>query len=1034
MIDKDTVDKIKSRAKLEDFISDLKPAGKDLYTKCPFCGKSGKSKGLIISPAKQIWKCFSCDKGGTGAISYLMEAENIEYPEALRKIADHYGIIVHEEKPVSAAEQPAPAKKPAKRPKKNGKSFCENQLTASGLTAEDVMASVKRDDKTEVEFKVFKQGTRDQFGRILVGEGDDMLIYYFDLDGKPVQYRSEKGNKFYDLVRVRWQNPDLHLDKEGKGIKYQSPKGSGSHLYIPEKVRKLYKNRRKIHTLYIQEGEKKAEKCCKHGLPSVGIMGIQNLGHKNQLPPELQLIIQQCDVENVFFMLDSDWQDLSNNLRNGQVIEQRPKSFFYAVKNYRDYMRTLVNMDIAVEIWFGHVKPNEDQLKGIDDLLAGKLKGIEDKMKDDLKFAMHDKEGIGEYVQAYKITMWADSKLADLWHLNDAEKFAEEHRTELKDLKEFVFKKIKRRFNEDGKLEMAQPIMPYEQFWTEEVRQTRAGERVEINFDYANCFTFLQNRGYWRIRMKSGNWEFVRIENKVVEVVDNYDVKDFVTDFTKELKKKEVLNMIYRGGPQYLGHEKLSNLEYTFPLFEKAEKTSQCLFFKDKIWEINADGVKELQYGELKQHVWKDKIINFDAEILPEKLIDVIPVTKENQDKYPGFEPGDYFIDLKHAGSQCHFLMFLLRASDFYKRDVNKRQNREHTEKEIVMIMKHFLNKLTALGYLLHDYKNESELKAVICMDARMSEVGASNGRTGKSLFGRAVEQVIPQVYIAAKNKKITEDNFLFGEVNEKTKNVFLDDVRANIDFEFFFPLITGKLKVNPKGAQPFTLQQNDTPKLLITTNHAINGEGASFRDRQAFVAFSDYYDDNHKPIDDYGINFFSEWGKDQWNLFYNLMATCLQLYFRSIKEGWAGQNQGILEPPMESLEKRKLRQLMGEDFLIWADSYFSRDEGIPDNPDDIVSTGYLNKKVVRKDAFNDLLEKNFNMRKWMNPSNFGKRIKYYCKYKGYHFNPNKRNRDDVEFTEFRKIFQDKLFYGEPDKSAGVEYLTIADDDYLIAF
>ena len=50
----------------------------------------------------------------------------------------------------------------------------------------------------------------------------------------------------------------------------------------------------------------------------------------------------------------------------------------------------------------------------------------------------------------------------------------------------------------------------------------------------------------------------------------------------------------------------------------------------------------------------------------------------------------------------------------------------------------HFLSKLTALGYLLHRYRNKSCEKAVICMDGRNSEVGESWGRTGKSLFGMA--------------------------------------------------------------------------------------------------------------------------------------------------------------------------------------------------------------------------------------------------------------------------------------------------------
>src|SRR5690606_26737786 len=136
---------------------------------------------------------------------------------------------------------------------------------------------------------------------------------------------------------------------------------------------------------------------------------------------------------------------------------------------------------------------------------------------------------------------------------------------------------------------------------------------------------------------------------------------------------------------------------------------------------------------------------------------------------------------------------------------------------EQFMNNRHLVNKLTAIGYLLHDYKNASELKAVIAMDGRISEVGASNGRTGKSLVGAAIEQVIPQEYIDAKNKKITEDQFLFSDVTEKTMNIFLDDMRANIDFEHFFTLITGKLKVNVKGGARFSLNQEDTPKLFCT-------------------------------------------------------------------------------------------------------------------------------------------------------------------------------------------------------------------------
>ncbi|MFH0757361.1 MAG: CHC2 zinc finger domain-containing protein [Bacteroidota bacterium] len=1015
-IPKETAERIKERSKLEDIVTGLKKSGKDLVGPCPFCKSE---KGLTVSPAKQIWKCFQCDKGGQGAVSYVMETENMKYPEALRYLADHYHMIIDE--PIQA-----PRKQSDKKPR--AKSFCDLQLESSGLTREDVMVTVKQDDKTTIDSPAFKRGTRTQYGDIIEGDGDDMLIYYYDLDGRPVMFKRDENSKIkHKLIRVRWQNPLQHQDRNGDTIKYQSPTGSGSHIYIPEKIRKLYHNTRKVKTLYIQEGEKKAEKCCKHGIPSVGVMGINNLGHQSKFPVELQLIIQRCEVEHVVFMLDSDWSDLSEKLKPGDRVDTRPKSFFAAVRNFKEYMLTLKHLGISLEIYFGYLHKSEKQEKGIDDLMAGTLKGNEETMAADLEKAIYDKEGEGKYVKVHKITQKDDKDIADLWLINDRDKFAERHGDILKELGEFTFRKMKWRFNDEGKVEMAQPLRPEEQYWKEEKRPTKSGyDRLELSFDYANCFTFLQNRGYWRIQMKSGEFRFVKIDGPVVEIVDNYHIKDFVTEFTRELdKKKDVLNMIYRGGPQYLGFEKLSNLQYVYPRFERAERTSQCLFFKEKIWEITHDGIKELLYAEMKNKVWRDKIIDFSAEVTDE-LLKVTRITEDNKAEYEGYKPGDFHITYSENGKKSDFLQFLINVSNFHWK---KTENGEDlTPQEQANVNRHLLNKLTAIGFLLHDYKNDSELKAVIAMDGSLSEVGASEGRTGKSLIGMAIEFVIPLVYIAAKSKKLTEDNFLFGEVNEKTKIIFLDDVRANMDFEFFFPLITGKLKVNPKGGKPFTLGKEDTPKLFISTNHAINGDGSSFSDRQAFMAFSDFYNDNHKPVHDFHHNFFTEWDKELWNLFYNLMATCLMLYFRSLKEGWVGRGLGILDPPMENIRMRRLRQLIGEDFLTWADEYFDTEEQV----DDLGILRRINRQIARKDAYDDLLEKNPNLRRWVTPTAFGKRIRAYCRFRGYHFNPTKPNKLGVEFPDFVREKPGDVFIGESDKSGGIEYITVATKDYAV--
>ena len=1013
-ISEDLKTQIIDTALIVDFIPDLvKAHGKQLYRECPVCKNhdTKAKKGLMVNPDKNLAKCFSC---GTGynVVSWLTEHDKLSFPEALKKIADTYNILIPEQEK-EAKEPPRVA---------NKMTFCDVQLHESGLTYADIRVETKEDKDQTVRFvSPFASGTRTQYGQVIEGTGDDVLIRYYDLEGKPVMYKPDKQDKLRELVRIRWQNPDAHTDKNGNAMKYQSPAGSGSHIYIPEKIRQLYKYAHPIPRLFIQEGEKKAEKSCKHGILSIGIMGIQNLGSRNRLPEEIQLIIQRCDVKEVVFLLDSDWNHLSSNLKIGEAVDIRPKQFFSAVRNFKDYMRTLVNLRISVEIYFGHIKESPKNEKGIDDLLAGSLKTEESKLKDDIDFAIHAKDGSGAFVNIWKITQESDQKIADRWLINDAEKFAQYHKSQLKELPEFKINNFLRRFNDRGELELAQQLLPEERYW-DEIQNSRSNE-ITYKFHYVRSCRFLMNRGFFNYKMQSGSLELVMIKDKVIRRVDHIYIKHFVKDFTREIKREDILNMLFQGGPQYLGPEKLSNLDIANPIIERAEKHSQHLFFTNKIWEITAEGIKEIGYNQLANNVWADNIIN--AEVCGLK-----PLLSFNQLPGKDDQPGIFRVKISDEGKKCHFLKFLINASTFHWRKIIAKENgkpEEITPDDEQQVTRHVLNKLTAIGYLLHDYKNYSELKAVIAMDGKLSEVGSSHGRSGKSIIGKAIEHVIPQVYIDAKRSKLTEDPFLWQEVTEKTRNVFLDDARANIDFEHFFPVITGRMLINTKGTAAYTLSERDTPKLLITTNHSVLGEGASFIDRQAFMVFSDYYNDNRKPIHDFGVNFFTEWDQEQWNLFYNLMATCLQLYFQSQRDKWDDTEQGIVQPPMSSVEKRQLRQLMGENFLIWADAAFSTGK-------ESTNTTKLNIRQVRKELQEDFLEKNPNERKYLTPSQFSKRIRAYCKYYGYHLNPTRHNEEGFTISDFSRMHPGKTFIGTADKAGGIEYMTIANNDFNEAF
>ena len=90
------VDQIMQTAIIEEVIGEfvqLKKAGSNLKGLSPFTDE--KTPSFVVSPAKQIFKCFSTGTGGT-VVTFLMEKEHFSYPEALRWLADKYGIEIPE--------------------------------------------------------------------------------------------------------------------------------------------------------------------------------------------------------------------------------------------------------------------------------------------------------------------------------------------------------------------------------------------------------------------------------------------------------------------------------------------------------------------------------------------------------------------------------------------------------------------------------------------------------------------------------------------------------------------------------------------------------------------------------------------------------------------------------------------------------------------------------------------------------------------------------------------------------------------------
>jgi DNA primase len=982
-IDPEIVERIKNQAQqvstLESVILDftiMKPQGSSQVGECPQCG----SKKLNFNAHKKIVKCFSCDRSAVEALGYLTKLQGKSYREALLYIAEKYQIELRE------------AKREVKSLRKEKESFRDMQLRTSGISDSYQKIYLYENDTTQVQTDRYQAATIDRAWNIQ--PGDDMILHYIDLDGSMMKYITDRGQQ-KPLIRVRWSNPSNHLDKNGNEIKYQSPRGSGSHLWIPNWMIAAYKRHEEFDTLYISEGEKKADKLCISGLPAVGIMGIHNLSANGSMPHQLELIITRCKVKRVVFMLDADWKEIS--LKPGKPADARPYTFFRAVAKFHRYMYAFNNIGIDLRIFFGHHL--EQMYKGIDDLIYYQFQG-EDKERElveDFERSMIDREGKGQYVQLYDITeMNSEYRLKEYFHLHSVKSFVDAHREKLKAVREFILQGIQRRYNpETDEFELSQPILPQEQYWKIETWEDRNGKpRQQITYLYENALTFLSNRGFGLYEFSPTNQRFIHIQDKVVHETTPQNIRRYVIDFTRDMEESEVLEVLHRGAKQYLGPDNLSSLPIRKLDFHHSQKEVMFLYFQNGYWEITADKIVAKPLSDLPKNVWEKSLIKFE----PELMGPLADFSRRNN---------AWHVEWHDKALESNMVEFFMCTSDFNWRDnyqlqeqdgrkiwVQKNDASAYPMEEYQSMIHNMLCKMLATGYVAHDYRDYSMMKAIVAMDGVESEVGKSQGGTGKSIWGKMFQYLFPTAVIDGKKKNLEDDNFIYEGVDERTGAIVFDDVRVNFNFEFLFSQITTGVTVNKKGQPQFSVEP---PKFIVITNHALNGDGNSFARRQYQISFSDFFNGYRTVADHFGMQLFYDWDYEQWNLFYNWIATCVQHYLRF------GLSYGTQS---EELHRRKLRQQMGETFLDWATVVFDTTRDEFGQPAGI----FLNKKVNKLFLTERYLEMYPNDRKYVDARSIKQKLVWYCEYAGLEFNPTTN--------------------GERIKSNGKEYFIVADDKF----
>lgn len=128
MIKRSTIDKVFEAARVEEVIGDflqLKKSGSNFKALSPFTDE--RTPSFMVSPVKQIWKDFSSGKGGN-VVSFLMEHEHFNYPEAIRYLAKKYGIEIEETEQTDEEKQQASERESMMLVTEFAKEFFHKQL------------------------------------------------------------------------------------------------------------------------------------------------------------------------------------------------------------------------------------------------------------------------------------------------------------------------------------------------------------------------------------------------------------------------------------------------------------------------------------------------------------------------------------------------------------------------------------------------------------------------------------------------------------------------------------------------------------------------------------------------------------------------------------------------------------------------------------------------------------------------------------------------------------------------------------------
>jgi hypothetical protein len=424
-------------------------------------------------------------------------------------------------------------------------------------------------------------------------------------------------------------------------------------------------------------------------------------------------------------------------------------------------------------------------------------------------------------------------------------------------------------------------------------------KKQNIKIDPLKYKLFLERNGFKKFFFADSlKPSFVKIESNIVSETSVEKIKDFVLNYLLNNNETDVFS--YLASYQNLFTDSfLAMLETIELMMLTDDRKKSYIAFQNGILEVTEDNVFLNEYINVNGYIWKNQIIKRD------------------------------FIESDNLEND-------------YEKFINNISNKEP------------LSMQCAIGYLLHTYKNKINNKAIILNDEVISD--NPEGGTGKGLLVQGLKE-IRRVGILDGKSFDDKKSFPYQTISQDTQILVFDDVKKNFDFESKFSLVTEGITLERKGKDAIKLGVEHSPKMLISTNYAIKGEGNSHDRRRHEIEIAQYYNSKLTPFDDFNRTLFDDWDENDYIRFDNYMVNNIQLY---LKNGLLKQTNA------KNIKLRKFISETSQEFYEWCN--------YEDNE-------IVNIRLNKRNTFDQFVNDYQDYKKWLTQKRFNIWIKKYANY-----------------------------------------------------